>query len=276
MNEFELKQLHSLLLVIACEIDRICRVNDIKYSLWAGTLIGAVRHRGFIPWDDDFDIAMPRDDYNRFLQIAQKELKEEFGIISINNKKKYGYGFAKITLKGTNIEQIGNKNGKNLEIWVDIFPYDRVPDSKIKRFIQNKKNYFLMKLLEEKYDGLYGRASTIKKLSFGLLHLLNYIIDEEKAKKSLDKNMMKYENENTSYITCISSPYGYIKEMLLSNYFEKLEEYEFEGCKFLGFANYNDYLSQIYGDYMVLPPEEKRHIHNLVIHDFGPYIKKDE
>lgn len=270
MNCYELKKLHSLLLLIMCEIDKICKNYNLKYSLWAGSLIGAIRHNGFIPWDDDLDIAMPRDDYEKFCMIFKNIRNTKFSLVSLDDHM-YGYGFSKVILNGTRIEQLGVKNGKNLEIWVDIFPYDNIPNSKFGRILQKSKNYFFMKLLEEKYDGIYGKKNPLKFLGFKFLHLLNLVINDNWSKLKLDNNMKKYDKIHTSHISCLSSPYGYYKEILPSDFFNDICEHKFEDYYFSIFNEYDFYLKKIYGDYMKLPPIEKRHVHNLVIHDFGEY-----
>lgn len=277
MKQSDLNRLQNTILIIMDEIDRICRKHNLKYSLFAGSLIGAVRHKGIIPWDDDIDICMPRKDYELFFNICKKELKPEFGVTSIETKSDYGYGFSKITLKGTQIRQNGLNKGNNIfELWVDIFPYDCIPNSRLKQIKQNYKNYFLVKALEEKYDGIYGNKNFIKLFGFEILHIINLIIPPSVLKRQLIHNMTNYNNKNAKEITCLSSSYKYEKERLPSNYFDDLSEYDFCGRKYFGYTNYDYYLSKIYGDYMKLPPENKRHTHNLEIINLGIYGVKDE
>lgn len=254
------------------EIDRICRKYDLKYSLYAGSLIGAVRHQGVIPWDDDIDVCMPRKDYDKFFELCKTELNPKFRTVTINNTKYYGYGFSKVTLKGTKVMQHGLQKKENIfELWVDIFPYDNVPDSIGSKHFHNWYNYFLIKLLEERYDGIYGIPNIAKRICFTLLHVINLFIPPKIEKKALIENMTKYKYKNTKEITSLSSPYKYYHECLPSNFFESLDEYNFCGRKYFGYHNYDFYLSKIYGDYMKLPPENKRHTHNLEIIDMKDY-----
>lgn len=264
MNNEELRELQASLLEIMDEIDSICRKNKIRYSLSSGSLLGAVRHKGIIPWDDDIDVCMLRTDYDRFFDLCKTELGERFGMITIENKEDYGYGFSKIVLHGTKIKQIGLKEGQNVfEVWVDVFPYDHVPSSKLKRFFHKYYNYYLIKLLEERYDGIYGDTGIFKRLCFSALHMINKYTDADKAKRKLIKNMKKYNNEESMYITSLSGFYKYEKEILPKDFFDKLSEYKFSGRTYYGFANYDYYLQRLYGNYMKLPPEEKRHTHNV-------------
>lgn len=271
MTYEELKHLHKALLVIMDEIDRICKKNSITYTLWAGSLIGAVRHNGFIPWDDDLDVAMLRSDYERFIESCKSDLRPEFSVVSMDTKDTYGYGFCKVVLKNTNVEQLGVKNGKKLEIWLDIFPYDDIPNSKFLRKKQYAINYFLMKVLEERFDGIVGEADIVKKTCFAFFHILNLFIPSGFLKKKLQKNMIRYNGKGYLKCSSLSSPYGYFKEILSKSEFSDMTEYEFEDRKYLGFSNYDYYLTKIYGDYMKLPPENKRHIHNIKVHDFANY-----
>ncbi len=272
MNETELKKIQASLLIIMDEIDALCRKHGIKYSLFAGSLLGAVRHKGIIPWDDDIDICMPRKDYDRFFEICSNELNSKFGIVTIFNTRHFGYGFSKVVLKGTRIKQNGLMKGNNIfELWIDVFPYDNVPNNKIKMFFHNYYNYLLVKLLEERYDGIFGKSGIVKRVCFIGLHFLNWLIQADSEKNWLINNMTRFNNDTTKEITCLASPYKYIKECLPSNFFENLTEYDFCGRKYYGYKDFDYYLNKIYGDYMKIPPPEERHTHNLEIIDLGVY-----
>ena len=144
-----MNKLQNTILMIADEIKRICEKHEIKYYIVAGTLLGAVRHQGFIPWDDDLDIIMTRLDFERFIQICQIELdSSKFYLQCGGNEEYYAFEFAKIQLKGTKIIEDFNwnvpiQNG----IFVDIFPLDNLPDNYIKREILKAKNYILKNLI---------------------------------------------------------------------------------------------------------------------------------
>lgn len=271
MKGEELKKLQKTLLIIMDEIDRICRNNSIRYTLWAGSMIGAVRHNGFIPWDDDLDIALERSEYDRFLELCDKELSDRFSVVSIERTPNYGYGFAKIVLEDTDVEQLGVKNGKGLKMWVDVFPYDVVPENSKRQIIQDKTNYFFMKVLEEKYDGVYGNKGVLKKICFGFFHIINIFVSADYLKRKLNNNMRKYACESSHLLSCMSSPYGYKRELIDRSMFDDIIDYLFEDKKYMGFKKYDAYLSRVYGDYMKLPPEDKRHSHNIIVHSFGPY-----
>ena len=274
MNEYDIKDLHRTMLIITDEIDRICKKHNINYSMYGGTLIGAVRHKGFIPWDDDFDIAMLRSDYEKFLEICLIELDGKFNIITMDNTDDYGYNFIKITLKGTKVLQgkYSKLKDKYSEIWVDVFPMDNVPAGKIQKIVHQAKNYLYIKLLEERFDGISEDEKRItKRFAFKALSTFNAIIPVKSLKKGLKKNSIKYSKTRTEKITSLSSCYGYDRETLPSRVFEKYTEMEFEGRKYQAVVDYDLWLTNVFGDYMKLPPVEKRVTHGFTEVDFGIY-----
>jgi len=127
ISKSELKKIQNTLLEILIEVDRICRKNDIKYFLFAGTLLGAVRHKGFIPWDDDIDIAMPREDYEKFLQIVQKEPYSNYFLQNVITEIEAPFLFSKFRKDDTLLLEKAVMN-KNIHhgIFIDIFPLDKV------------------------------------------------------------------------------------------------------------------------------------------------------
>ena len=128
-----LKKLHKVEIEILDEIVRICKKHNIKYSLFAGTMLGAVRHAGFIPWDDDIDVGMLRSDYEKFIKIAHEELDSKFSLDCFEYNKKYHLGFAKIKKNGTIFDEEASHHMDNHKgIFVDVFPVDNVYDN-IKR-----------------------------------------------------------------------------------------------------------------------------------------------
>lgn len=273
MSEFNLERLHNALLIIMDEVDRLCRKNDINYSLYGGTLIGAVRHKGFIPWDDDLDIAMLREDYERFLQVCNTQLGHDFRIITLHNKENYGYSFAKVTLKGTKAKQgTYTKLTDYSEVWVDVFPVDVVPSNGIRRLLHKYTNYFLIKMLEERYDGLLVDDTDKKKIAvFKCMGVLNRIIPAHILKKALVKNCMKYRGQKTGYISSMASHYGYDRETIPESIFDGYMDMEFEGRHYQAVCRYDAWLRKIFGDYMVLPPADKRHTHGFIELDLGEY-----
>ena len=143
MNNKELRKVQLVQLDIAKEVDRICKKHNIKYFLVGGTLIGAVRHKGFIPWDDDLDIGMLRSDYDKFFEIAQKELYKKYEIVDWKIDPYYPHPMAKVVKKGTIYRESKRRDNGNHGIWIDIFPYDKVSTNEFERNF----TYFELKII---------------------------------------------------------------------------------------------------------------------------------
>jgi len=234
-----LKKAQEIMLETLVEVDKICKKYNINYWLSSGTLLGAVRHKGFIPWDDDLDICMIKEDYDKFLHIVQKELPTNMFLQTNKIDKSFPYDIAKIrNNKGKIIEK--HEVNKNVEynqgIFIDIFPMMLVSSSKLFRFYQ--KFYFLLvKLFSYKY-------MNIKSIRVYLVNLF-----------------YKFHNKNNSILinsAALPDPNIYIDK----SYIFPLEKIEFHNKKFLVPNNYDKYLKTIYEDnYMTLPPKAKQHTH---------------
>ncbi len=250
----------------------ICDKYQLRYSLSNGTLLGCIRHGGFIPWDDDVDIYMPREDYNKFLSVAQDELEKNFFLQTKDTDKNFPLGFAKIRDLNTNLVEAGLssfdiKHG----VWIDIFPFDNIPDQKeeLKNFIKevmklNKKihlNYLIYK---------NPHSNNVKENVKGLINFKNRVINKvfkRKLKPILDEREIlcrRYENLNTkrSFMLTYNFTLDYFKKTILNNdEFDNLIEKEFENHKFKIFKNYDKILTREYGDYMTPPKrQESNHI----------------
>lgn len=267
----DIQKIHSALIVIMKEIDRICKDNHICYTLTGGSMIGAVRHKGFIPWDDDMDVAFIRTEYDRFLTCCEKNLGGEFVLLTPDNDAEYPYNFAKIILKGTRIVQLGYENVSwNKGIYIDIFPLDNIPNNKIERCIHKFCNYLYIKLIERKTSSYIEGKKTIKKvIVFKVLDILARLTSLTYLKKKLIKNCIKYNNKDTDCICNLGGMYGYDRETTNKDYFRRTMSVPFESEQFDIITEYDAYLTKVYGDYMKIPPKEERHIHHFVELDFA-------
>lgn len=270
-NDEILQKMHKLHLVLADEVKRICEKHNIEYFLLAGTFLGAIRHKGFIPWDDDMDFGMTRNNFEKFLAVADNELDEKKFYLQTDRKEKYyAYNFAKLRLVGTRvIEGFSSDVNANQGIYIDIFPMDVVSDSKIKSFFQYKSFYIYRNLLWVKCG--YGTAERKKTLSYKLARIVAVPFTIEHLKKRKMDVMAKFHDEDAECVVASDGAWGLKKETLQYKWLKSLKNYPFEDKEYPGFEDYDGYLTYMYNDYMQLPPEEKRNHHARLDVDFGKY-----
>lgn len=269
----ELAKIHSLELLIAREIKRICEKNDIKYFLTAGTLLGAVRHGGFIPWDDDMDIGMLRADYDRFVEVCKTQLGDEFFLQTWQTDPKYPFSYAKVRLNGTHMVEDFSAEGTGHDgLFVDVFPFDNAPDD-IKLKKKQAKSYFFYKRLLwiKKGYGKRMRNESLKQcLRYYFFRIVSLAFSYEKSKEKFLSIQTRYNNVSTNNVVTDGS-YRYEKECIKKEWVENLAPIKFEDTEFFTFRAKEDYLKYFYGNYMELPPVEKRNRHNRLKVDFGRY-----
>ena len=271
-----LLKLHKCQIILINEIIRICKKNNIKCFVIAGTLLGAIRHKGFIPWDDDMDIGMLRDDYELFLAKAKEELGTEFFLQNFETDSNYGLPFSKLLLKDTVlVEKNSSKNHAKKGIYVDIFPYDNSPDDQNLARKHDKKTYFLKRLFIAKQNYcVWNKNEYKKRAAYAVLKFISFFVSKEKINAELENEIQKYNAVKSEKVVNIGGAYGYEKECLERRWFDKITEVPFEDTTVPIPGEYVEFLEYFYGDYMTPPPEDKRYNrHNLVELDFGPYDK---
>lgn len=261
----DIRKIQNIEKNLLVELTNFLDKNQINYFLDYGTLIGAVRHKGFIPWDDDIDISMTRKEYNRFIEVARNNSNKinDYIIISapeLNNSK---FPYCKIYDTRYRVEE-KVAHIKDEWLWVDVFPYDDLIDDEIIEIKRIKKIHKLNKILNLKkidYKNLYVVTDNKFKLILKfIVKLFLYIIPYKFIIDLILKEAQRNNNENNNKVQnlVIASIYRYgITKSDLNEYIE----IEFEGYKFKTIKNYDKHLKYIFGDYMQLPPEDKRETH---------------
>lgn len=241
------------------KIHDLCQKHDITYYMSGGTLLGAVRHKGFIPWDDDIDIYMPRRDYNRFCEIALAELPAYFELQNQTLNKEFPFFFAKVIHKRTRLVETAWPQ-TILGVYVDIFPIDGLPINPLKRFWLENKFRFLHRIKRIHIcanQGLLYNCSFIKYQLKRLVVLLTPDISFGK----LDENMLQYDFYASALVKNLSTD-GQSREKVPMAYMGTPQLMAFEGRQFYGMAQAERYLTHFYGDYLQLPPEAERVSHH--------------
>lgn len=263
----ELRDVQLSELYILKEIKRICDKHDIKYFLTGGTMLGAIRHKGFIPWDDDIDIAMVKEEYDNFLEVAPNELGQEFFLDNENTDADYGLVFSKVRLLGTKfVELKGNWNATHNEIFVDVFPYYYVSeDTEERRKIGRKLTFLTQLLLVKSGYRVWIGESMVKKMKFFPIRIISHLYSKTGLRTKIN-GLTNIYSSRTSY-TCPhnGSKLGYLYWIIPRHIFDEYITVQFEDEQFSIPKDYATCLKTFYGEnYMSLPPEDKRITHRPV------------
>ena len=265
-KEIDLEELKVLQMDVLQAIDDFCEDNSIRYSLACGTLLGAVRHKGYIPWDDDIDIYVPREDYNRLLSVFPETYKERYKLISLERNAQWTHPYAKAYDNNTLLEE-NARNEEIIGVNIDIFPVDEVPAGN-DWLVYNKKRRRLLYLFSLKFVRLSRHRSISKNCLILLFRLLTFFYSTRKWAERIDG--LAQENNGKGYDHLFECCQGLLqKQPFAKSLFDSLVYIPFENRQFKAFADSDIYLRNGFGDYMQLPPIEKRISH----HDFKAYWK---
>ena len=267
MKEMTLDEIKTCSLGVLDFVDKVCKENHLQYFLCDGTLLGAVRHKGFIPWDDDIDIMMPRKDYEKLFQVWPKN--DRYAVLNYKNTKDLPYAYGKsIDLRTIKIEPIKVKTAQ-IGVDVDIFPIDGLPSDDEEAKLYYKKIERMQNRLTLQLSS-FGKGSSFIRTLARNVRLFFLRIGDSLGITSLYKVTKRYDNlaqlytgKNTGYcgITAISH-YGVKEKNPVENY-EIIKSVPFEGKDYPAPIGYADYLSRLYGkNYMQLPPVETRQTHH--------------
>lgn len=261
----KLKQIQNVELEILDEIMRLCKKHHIHFAMMGGTCLGAVRHHGMIPWDDDIDLGMLRADYERFIKICESELDSKYFFQHFGTEEKCAFIFGKVRKNDTEMKEAYSSDVKmHHGIWVDVFPFDYVNDDIHVFQKEYNKVLFLRNLLIVKQGfKLKESMSFMVKVLYYLVKLFIWFVPKSYLIKKLIQLMTKYNEVETSTLF----PYGCAwkeKELISKADFQEVIYMEFNGRMVPVFKQYDKYLTKLYGDYMTPPPTEKQNSgHNL-------------
>lgn len=271
--------LHQVDLDIVKEVVAICEKHGFTYFMLGGTMLGAVRHKGFIPWDDDIDLGIPRIDYEAFLKVAPKELSSHLKVVNYRTDPDYHYYITRILDTETKVEEerIGNEN-RYTNASIDIFPIDGTPNNEILR-----KLYFFRVLYHRALMSLCYKDSIDRKRPRGtaekiLLWVMERIPVEKmttphRQKEKIDRLLRSQRIDGAKYIGNIMGAYR-TKEIVPVEFYGKGKMYPFEDIELRGMELADEYLTWTYGDYMKLPPEDKRKTHFKILEIHGKKIEE--
>ena len=252
MRQLSLEEIKQLEIGILDYVVEVCDKNSIKYFLSYGTLLGAVRHRGFIPWDDDIDLVMLRDDYNRFLKIIEKAPHPRYRVLTPKDKG-YFYTFVKVVDTETNVVEEEVEQMPVNGVWVDIFPLDGV--KKISS-IHTKFCYLLNKCRGASIYKNFPKEKGISYFSWKICKL----IGPRLFLSVFETICQRYRLDDCNYVSVISNPY---KNMFEKSIFNDIILLNFEGKKYSCPHDYDKLLTILYGNYMLIPKEENRIRHHM-------------
>lgn len=243
------------------EIVRICDQFHLRYYLIGGTLLGAVRHKGFIPWDDDLDIAMPRADYDRFCDLCRSELSGQYMLHSIDTDRTYWLPFAKIRKRNTVFEE---KNVEGLDapmgIYVDIFPLDNA------KCVDCREQRIRTRIIKGISAVIYAKRGLPVALTWKVRALARCLpLSIASLTRWQIRLMTKLNHTPCDYYINFGSNYNTVRQTMPKAVFDPACRLEFEGRMYNALADYRYFLNRLYGpDYMQLPPVEKRVTHSPV------------
>ena len=268
MDNVELKHLQNVILGIMKDIDSLCQENNIEYYLLGGSAIGAIRHHGFIPWDDDLDIIMDCKNYDKFISVCKEKLNREKYSLQ-EGLHDWSMYFSKIRLKGTKlVEGVTYTDDPDKQgIYVDIFKMDNVPSNRMKARWQ----YFCAKTFLCYQLSVRGEAHNTFGAKKKIMMLLSFPLRIKALRKWFKSQVEKYNKQDTPYWGFFYGRTNFRTSIVRRDIFGKPVRVPFEDTQLCVAEHYHEYLTQMFGDYMTPPPVEKQSGLHVVSVDFGKY-----
>jgi len=258
ISEQELQQIQEIQQELISEVDRICRKCNIKYNMVGGTMLGAIRHKGPIPWDDDADIGFLREEYEKFRKACKTELNhEKYYMQDFRDTPGYRWGYGKLRKKGTAFIRLQQEFMPYEQgIFIDLMPFDGVPNG----WVERRLHYLICFLFRKCLWSEVGKR-TEGNLLYRFIYRLIDKIPENTLKKEYSKFIHRSSSKKTELVRILTFPtpkdcMGYRR-----TWYEELDNYPFGRLTLPGAKDYDGYLKVKYGNYMELPPMDKRKVH---------------
>lgn len=248
-NDYK-RKLQLKILDIVKDIDKLCRDNNIEYYILYGSALGAIRHKGFIPWDDDFDIGMTYDNYIKFLELCEQKLdKDKYYIQTYDKESNYYLSFAKVRDITTTLIEEGNKDVDMIKgVYVDVFPLVGVPNNKIKEGILKINRAFMLSANKNVINN-----KILKKI----FNVILKVFGRERILKYTEKECFKYSCSDCDHWVSIADGDGFNQNKMRKEIYGKPKYVDFEDTKLPLPQDADNYLRNIYGDYMKIPSKKQ-------------------
>lgn len=245
-NSYGLAELQEQLLIIMDDIDRVCRKHDIKYTIADGTLLGAVRHKGFIPWDDDMDVRMIRSEFERFKKVYAKEKREDFIIGHPCNLATYS-----VINPTYDIPGMIQRKGTIINPWVSIFPMDNAPKNKAVSWLKTTKMRLLSGMMGKPPQ--YANFTDKARRMWDITDFMGKVVGHKRAKKWYENSCVSLAKKNTGIYSSYATNSVHAYRRYPNNMFAEVKDMAFEDRTYKGISNYDEFLRLLYGDDYMTP-----------------------
>ena len=265
----ELRKLQLTILDLIKMFAEICEKHHLRYFMVGGTMLGAARHQGFIPWDDDVDMGMPRPDYEKFIKIVSDELPEGFKFLNYKTDSSYRRYFSRLV--NTNVEIYNNSNSVEIieNAWLDIFPYDGMPKNKIAQkihfwYLTGWRLLYHMSCFDELVNlNRPGRPKYQQVIINCLAKVkVGRKLNTYKLMSKIERGLCKYNYDQAETVVSFFGAYM-TREIIDKKVFGKLQYYTFEDTKLLGAEHYDEFLSHYYGEWKLPPSDANKDKHSI-------------